>query len=316
MPTRGRQKVQLSRRVATPAPLPGEERIHTFHCGKCMKELVQAFQCSRCKVERYCSKSCQTNHWTKHKIQCKVWAAAIQCQEQGKDLVTLGAGKQHEPGSLEIKPVQYSRGGRNKKKEKKQAILQRLQAESDRLDNMLSIKQAHNEIAGVPHEAVEQFHRKAEAGEAQAQYTVGMLYRQGDGLVKDAEEAVKWLQKAADQGHPKAQCKLGVMYGKGEGVAQDRKQAMEWFKKASAAGYLEAQLILDKLHTKPVPTKAPSQATSPALACPSDNADPVPDPAPGAAAAPGEGAVFEAAAAVAATAAGTKDRESTPEKDA
>lgn len=42
---------------------------------------------------------------------------------------------------------------------------------------------------------------KARWGEAEAQYMVGMMYAEGDGVGRNEEEAVRWFQEAADQGH-------------------------------------------------------------------------------------------------------------------
>ena len=41
---------------------------------------------------------------------------------------------------------------------------------------------------------------KAEAGDADAQYNLGLMYVLGEGVEQDFKEAVKWYQKAADQG--------------------------------------------------------------------------------------------------------------------
>ena len=39
---------------------------------------------------------------------------------------------------------------------------------------------------------------KAEAGDAIAQYNLGVMYEKGQGVEQDFKEAVKWWQKAAD----------------------------------------------------------------------------------------------------------------------
>ena len=62
---------------------------------------------------------------------------------------------------------------------------------------------------------------KAEAGDAEAQYNLGVMYHQGLGVEHDFREAVKWYQKAADQGYENGQSNLGVMYGMGKGVDQN-----------------------------------------------------------------------------------------------
>jgi len=65
-------------------------------------------------------------------------------------------------------------------------------------------------------------------GDAEAQYSLGKMYYEGEGVLEDAEEAVKWYQEAAKQGHPEAQISLGIMYFQGEGIPQDKVRAYSW----------------------------------------------------------------------------------------
>lgn len=84
--------------------------------------------------------------------------------------------------------------------------------------------------------ALEKFKPLAEHGNAQAQYNVGMMYRQGKGMPQDDKEAAAWLSKAAEQGHLEAQENLAVLYSQGHGVAQDWVQADKWFNIAAISG--------------------------------------------------------------------------------
>jgi TPR repeat protein len=49
---------------------------------------------------------------------------------------------------------------------------------------------------------------------------------------------------AADQGHARAQYNLGCMYKNGQGVAQDYAAAMKWCRMAADQGFAEAQYNL------------------------------------------------------------------------
>jgi hypothetical protein len=84
----------------------------------------------------------------------------------------------------------------------------------------------------------------ADQGNARAENSLGVLYRNGDGVVQDYAEALKWFNKSADQGYAKAQYNLGVMYAKGWGTPQDGSQAMKLFHKSADQGYGEAELTL------------------------------------------------------------------------
>ena len=83
-------------------------------------------------------------------------------------------------------------------------------------------------------EAVVWFRRAAYQGLADAQFILGLMYYQGEGVAKDEQEAVVWIRRAADQGLADAQFILGLMHLKGKGVAQDPKQAAAWLRRAAS----------------------------------------------------------------------------------
>ena len=76
----------------------------------------------------------------------------------------------------------------------------------------------------------------AEQGDAEAQYNLGVMYAQGQGVRQDDAQAVQWYRQAAEQGYAQAQSNLGVMYYNGQGVRQNYKIAKEWFGKACDNG--------------------------------------------------------------------------------
>ena len=76
----------------------------------------------------------------------------------------------------------------------------------------------------------------AEQGNAEAQFNLGLMYDNGQGVRQDYAQAVQWFGKAAEQGLANAQYNLGVMYANGEGIHQSYKIAKEWFGKACDNG--------------------------------------------------------------------------------
>ena len=86
--------------------------------------------------------------------------------------------------------------------------------------------------------------KRAEAGDAFAQWSLGRCYYKGIGVAQDYKEAVKWYTKSAEQGDAKAQSNLGVCYEKGTGVDKDEKQAVKWFTKSAEQGDATAQFFL------------------------------------------------------------------------
>ena len=72
----------------------------------------------------------------------------------------------------------------------------------------------------------------AEAGQAQAQFDLGLLYAQGRGVPRDLTLAMSWYRKAADQGNAEAEFALGQMYSRGWGVPRDEADALRWLQMA------------------------------------------------------------------------------------
>ena len=60
----------------------------------------------------------------------------------------------------------------------------------------------------------------AEQGNAKAQFYLGVMYTNGQGVRQDDAQAVQWYRKAAEQGVAEAQYNLGVAYAEGQGVRQ------------------------------------------------------------------------------------------------
>lgn len=78
---------------------------------------------------------------------------------------------------------------------------------------------------------------KAEAGDAEAQFNLGVIYDTGDGVPQDYHEAAKWFSMAAEQGLAVAQHNLALMYARGEGVPLDYVLAYKWCNLAASQGY-------------------------------------------------------------------------------
>ncbi|MEE9492857.1 MAG: tetratricopeptide repeat protein [Gammaproteobacteria bacterium] len=75
--------------------------------------------------------------------------------------------------------------------------------------------------------------KKAEQGNANAQYDVGMMLDTGRGTNIDHQVAFNWLSMAAEQGHKKSLTQMGIRLYKGEGVSRDAQRAVEQFSKVA-----------------------------------------------------------------------------------
>lgn len=87
----------------------------------------------------------------------------------------------------------------------------------------------------------------------EAQFYLGLIYGDGQGVPADQQLARLWYEQAArgPAGRPgderfiaAAQFNLGAMYLHGRGVARDSARAKHWFKRAAAAGHGGAKYAL------------------------------------------------------------------------
>ena len=76
----------------------------------------------------------------------------------------------------------------------------------------------------------------AEAGEPAAQYRLGIMYANAEGISLDYVQAARWLQRAAEQGYGRAQSILAWLYATGYGVKQDDRRAGFWYLRAAEQG--------------------------------------------------------------------------------
>ena len=121
------------------------------------------------------------------------------------------------------------------------------QAVDPRLDALVAQAQSLSE-AGNDQEALPLFREAAEQGHAEAQYSLGFMYREGRIVERSYVEALTWFSEAAEQGHADAQFYVGYMYWRGEGgPASDDAEAVTWYCKAAAQGHQRAQRALTRL---------------------------------------------------------------------
>ena len=97
--------------------------------------------------------------------------------------------------------------------------------------------------------AVKWFRLAANQGNAEAQFNLGVMYEQGQGVPQDYAAAVKWYRLAAEQGNAQAQLNLGAMYDNGPGVTQGYVQAVAWYRKGAEQGFASAQYNLGVMYT-------------------------------------------------------------------
>ena len=98
--------------------------------------------------------------------------------------------------------------------------------------------------------ALREWQPLAKQGQAVAQYNLGLLYANGQGVPKDDAQARQWYEKSANQEHADAQVNLGSLYDYGRGGPQDFKMAVRWYSRSANQGNELAQRRLGLLYER------------------------------------------------------------------
>ena len=84
------------------------------------------------------------------------------------------------------------------------------------------------------HRAYQEWKAAAEAGQAEAEFDLGLLYAQGLGVRRDLSEAMRLYRSAAEKGNAQAQFALGQIYLRGWGTPRDEVDAIRWIMMANS----------------------------------------------------------------------------------
>ena len=90
--------------------------------------------------------------------------------------------------------------------------------------------------------------RAARQYHVDAQFFLGRALRDGQGTERDAARAVTLFRAAADKDHARAAFELGHLYRKGDGVAADDSEAGKWYLRAAGLGHAEARFTMGSLY--------------------------------------------------------------------
>lgn len=101
----------------------------------------------------------------------------------------------------------------------------------------LSAQEVHRLSSGC----VSQKESEAKAGDAQAQFQMGISYMDGIGVRQNLKKSKKWFAASAAQGYGPAEYKLAQCYTYGIGVESDVRHASSWYRRAAEKGISDAQ---------------------------------------------------------------------------
>lgn len=154
------------------------------------------------------------------------------------------------PGGKETTARSLFLLGRTKEQEgnhKDAALYYQQAADRGDVEAQFDLGMMYKEGRGVPRDervAAMWFKKAARQGLVRAQVVLGEMYSEGVGVLKNDMEAVRWFRMAAKKGNASAQFNLGMSYANGEGVRKNERKAVLWYRKAAEQGYAAAQVGL------------------------------------------------------------------------
>ncbi len=75
--------------------------------------------------------------------------------------------------------------------------------------------------------------KRAEKGDGEAQYNLGLMMVIGEGIEKDLKKGIEWMEQSAKNGYQLSAHVLSIIYREGMyGVKPSRTKAAAWNKKA------------------------------------------------------------------------------------
>ncbi len=103
-------------------------------------------------------------------------------------------------------------------------------------------------VASQPAAGIDLLRKAAAQGHGQAMHDLGSVFRNGKGVPVDLAEAVRWYRQGAEHGNTDAQYDMGWILVEGCGVATDAPAGFSWMQRAADRGDRNAQWYLASLY--------------------------------------------------------------------
>ena len=239
-------------------------------CGGVAGEGVSLKTCKSCMLARYCSPTCQRNHWSKHKKACKQRAAELHDEALFKDPpakedcpicflptpVKMIACMSLPPATIPSVPIHDFAMANEELAKISTETYYSCCGKSFCEGCIYSFMQSGNiekcpfcksEIDKTDGESVEEMMKRVEVNDAGSIYQLANDYYHGDlGLLQDRVRAMELWNQAADLGYSKAHYHLGVEYREGG----DSKKSKFHYEAAAMAGDEQARLNLGTMEAQ------------------------------------------------------------------
>ena len=214
-------------------------RLVCASCGKHGSDTVKLRDCTACRLVKYCGVDCQKAHRKQHKKACKQRAAELEDEQ----LYSQGH-ERHEGDFCPIctLPMSFPINGHSFFNV---CCIKRLChgcVMAARKRGMVDCPFCRTTYPDNDADSLAMIQARVEKKDPGAINHLGDQYYYGDlGFEKDMRKAVGLYNKAAELGSVEALFSLGIVYRHGEGVEADMVKAVQFYKKAAMQGHAESR---------------------------------------------------------------------------
>jgi hypothetical protein len=242
-----------------------EREARCADCGDVAGEGVSLKACKACMLIKYCSATCQKNHWPKHKKICKERAAELRDEALFKDPppkddcpicflpmpAKLISCISLPPATIMSVPIFDFAEANEELANKATEVYYECCGKSicggciysfHKSGNMGKCPFCNSDLRGkTDEEEVEELKKRVEVNDAGAINVLGTFYYKGErGVLQDREKAIELYARAAKLGSNDAHYNLGTFYDEGE----DLKKANFHYETVAMAGHEVARYNL------------------------------------------------------------------------
>ncbi|EJK51517.1 hypothetical protein THAOC_29302 [Thalassiosira oceanica] len=209
------------------------------NCGKQGSDAVKLRNCTACRLVKYCGVDCQRAHRKQHKKACKLRAAEL------KDEQLYSQGHERMEGDfcpICTLPIPLPMGEHSTVNA---CCMKRICDGchyAAQLRGMFDCAFCRAAIPDNDADALAMIEARVAKKDPVAITFLGLKYFYGDlGLQKDVRRAFELFTDAAEHGSIESLFSLGNVYRLGEGVQKDMAKAVELYEKAAMHGHVESR---------------------------------------------------------------------------
>ena len=202
------------------------------NCGKGEEAAGDLKACTACKLVKYCNRDCQIAHRPQHKNACKKRAAELH------DIKLFKQPPPPEDCPICMLPLPRYIAGYKYKSCCGTRFCSGCIHAIEKRDGVGLCPFCRTPTPTTEEEIIERLKKRMKLGDAEAMSNMGCHFALAFyGLPRDYEKALELWHRAAELGYAEAYYTIGVAYDNGNGVGRDTKKSKHYWELAAMGGF-------------------------------------------------------------------------------